>query len=56
MEGGYICLKCSCEVDTAGRKVPAGTAPRVRPFVTAIVMLTLVSGIGAFLLSFILHR
>jgi hypothetical protein len=55
-EGGYICLKCGCEVDTAGRKVPAGTALRLRSFVTKIVMLTVLCVIGAVLLSFVLHR
>ncbi len=56
MEGGYTCLKCGCDVDTAGRKVPANTAPRVGPFVIAIVALTLVCVIAAILISFILHR
>ena len=55
-EGGYICLKCGCEVDTAGRKVPAGTAPQLRSVVVGIVMLTLVCGLAAVLLSFLLHR
>jgi len=56
MEGGYVCLRCGCEVDTAGRKVPANTAPRVGPFVIAIVALTLVSVLAVILISFILHR
>jgi hypothetical protein len=56
LEGGYICPKCGCEVDTAGRKVPAGTAPQLRSFVTKIVMLTVLCVIGAVLLSFVLHR
>jgi predicted RNA-binding Zn-ribbon protein involved in translation (DUF1610 family) len=56
LEGGYICPKCGCEVDTAGRKVPAGAAIRLRSFVTKIVMLTVLCVIGAVLLSFILHR
>ncbi len=56
IEGGYICLKCGCDVDTAGRKVPAGTAPRLRSVVTRIVMLTLLIGLGAILVSFLLHR
>ncbi|MHC4086891.1 MAG: hypothetical protein ACYSU3_12695 [Planctomycetota bacterium] len=56
IEGGCICPECGCDVDTAGRKVPAGTAIRLRPFVTAIVMVTLLCGIGVVLVSFLLHR
>ena len=56
MEGGCLCPKCGCDVDTAGIKVPAGTAPRLRPFVKAIVMLTLLSGLGVVLFSFLLQR
>ena len=56
MEGGYICLKCGCEVDTAGRKVPANAPLRVGRFVTVIVTLTLLSILGLILLSLILHR
>jgi hypothetical protein len=56
MEGGCLCPKCGCDVDTAGRKVPAGTPIRLRPFVTAIVMATLLCGIGVVLVSFLLHR
>jgi len=56
IEGGCICTECGCDVDTAGRKVPAGTPIRLRPFVTAIAMLTLLCGIGVVLVSFLLHR
>lgn len=56
IEGGCLCPECGCDVDTAGRKVPAGTPIRLRPFVTTIVMLTLLCGIGAVLVSFLLHR
>jgi hypothetical protein len=56
VEGGNICPKCGCEVDTAGRKVLAGTPPRLRSIVTGIVMLTLAVIPGAILLSLILQR
>jgi len=56
LEGGYICRKCGCEVDTACRKVPAGTAPRVRSFVTGIVLLTLAGVPATVLVSFLLQR
>ena len=56
MEGGYICLRCGCEVDTAGRKVPANAPLRVGRFVTVIVALTLVSIIGVILLSLTLRK
>ena len=56
IEGGCICPECGCDVDTAGRKVPAGSPLRLRKFVTIMVLLTLVSGIGVVLVSFLLHR
>ncbi|MBW8039597.1 MAG: hypothetical protein FVQ85_06315 [Planctomycetes bacterium] len=56
IQGGCICTKCGCDVDTAGRKVTAGTALRLRPLATAIVMLTLLCGIGAVLVTFLLQR
>lgn len=56
IEGGCLCPACGCDVDTAGRKVPAGSPLRLRKFVTAIVMLALVSGIAVFLVSLLLHR
>ena len=56
MEGGYVCPQCGCQVDTAGRKVPANAPLRVGRFVTVIVALTLVSVIGAILLSLILRK
>ena len=56
IEGGCLCPECGCDVDTAGRKVPAGSPLRLRPFVTVIVMLTLVSGLAVVLVSFLLHR
>lgn len=56
MEGGCLCPKCGCDVDTAGIKVPAGTPIRLRPFVTAIVMATLLCGIGVVLVSFLMQR
>ena len=56
IEGGCLCPKCGCDVDTAGIKVPAGTPLRLRPLVTAIVMLPLVGGLGVVLVSFLLHR
>jgi len=37
VEGGYICGKCDCDVDLVGRKVPAGTAPRLKSLVTHVV-------------------
>ena len=56
IEGGCLCPKCGCDVDTAGIKVPAGTPLRLRLLVTAIVMLPLVGGLGVVLVSFLLHR
>jgi hypothetical protein len=56
VEGGYICLKCGCDVDIDSRKVPAGTAPRLRSVVTGIVMLTLAGVPAVLLLLFLLHR
>ncbi len=56
IEGGCLCPECGCDVDTAGKKVTAGTPLRLRPLVTAIVMLTLLCGIGAVLVTFLLQR
>ena len=56
IEGGCLCPKCGCDVDTTGIKVPAGTPLRLRLLVTAIVMLPLVGGLGVVLVSFLLHR
>ena len=56
IEGGYVCLKCGCEADTAGRKVAEGTPIRAGWFVIQIDLLTLASVLGALFLAFILHR
>jgi|SRR5262245_35237227 len=45
--GGYLCARCGCETDTAGRKVTAGTA--MPPFPArqwAIVGALLLVGLG----------
>ena len=55
-EGGCLCPACGCDVDIAGKKVPAGTPVRFRPLVTTIVMATLVLGLGVVLVSFLLHK
>lgn len=56
LEGGYLCRKCGCEVDIAGRKVLAGTPLRVRSFVAGIVLLTLVAVPAVILTAFLLQR
>ena len=56
IEGGCICPGCGCDVDTAGRKVPTDSPLRLRPLLTAIVMLTLIGGLAVVLLSFVLYR
>jgi len=56
IEGGCLCPACGCDVDTAGRKVPAGRPLRLRPLVTVIVMATLFIGLGVILMSLLLQR
>jgi hypothetical protein len=41
VEGGYVCGNCGCQVDIAGRKVPAGTAPQQRSIITGLGLVAL---------------
>jgi len=48
--GGYLCSRCGCETDTAGRKVTAGTAPPpfpARQWALVVVLLLVGLGLGA---------
>ena len=56
VEGGYICVKCDCDVDMAGKKVPAGTGPRLRSIVTSIVLLLMLGACTGFLLLVLVRR
>ncbi len=56
IEGGYICRKCGCEADVAGRKVAAGTPPRARSLVLGIVVLATAAVPAAILLALLLQR
>jgi hypothetical protein len=55
IEGGYLCPSCSCEVDIAGRKVPAGTGPRAKLLMIGIALLVLAVIPSAILLTLILQ-
>ena len=56
LAGGYVCAKCGCEMDIAGKKVPAGMGARVGSMVTGIALLTLAAVLGVILLTMILQR
>jgi DNA-directed RNA polymerase subunit RPC12/RpoP len=56
VEGGYVCRKCGCEADIAGRKVPAGTLPRARSLVLGIVLLATAAVPAVILVALLLQR
>jgi len=55
-EGGYVCRKCGCEADIAGRKVAAGTPPRARSLVLGVVLLTTAAVPAVVLVAMLLQR
>jgi hypothetical protein len=56
VEGGYVCRNCGFEVDTAGTKVPAGTAPQQRSIITGIGLVALAVIPAIVLLTLIFRR
>jgi hypothetical protein len=55
VEGGYVCQNCGCEVDIAGAKVAAGTAPQRRSIIIGIGLLML-AVVPAFVLLIMLFQ
>ena len=56
IEGGYVCRKCGCEADIAGRKVPAGTRPRAKSVVLGMVLLALAGVPAVLFFALLLQR
>ena len=56
VEGGYVCQNCGCETDSAGEKVPAGTAPSNRSLAVGIGLLTLTAIPAVVFLAMLVYR
>ena len=55
-EGGYLCPKCGCETDTAGRRILAGTPPRPGSIASGIALLVVTGIPFTILLTMLLRR